>query len=69
MNTSSKIPATDRSTGGPGSSHVNRDKDHEDKAGAHHQNKAAEHKHPNEQKSTGGGTKHEKREPGEGGRS
>ncbi len=68
MTTSSKIPATDRSTGGPGSSHVNHDKPH-DSAGAHHQNKAEEHKHPNEQNSTGGGTKHEKRDLGEGGRS
>ncbi len=68
MTTSSKIPATDRSTGGPGSSHVNHDKPH-DVAGAHHQKQPATRKHPDEQNSTGGGTKHEKREPGEGGRS
>ena len=69
MTTSSKIPATDRSAGGPGSSHVNRDKAPHDSAGAHHQNKQGAHKHPTEQNSTGGGTRHEKREPGEGGRS
>ncbi len=68
MSTSKKIPATDRSAGGPGSSHSNRDKPH-DTAGAHHQDTPAKDKHPNEQKSTGGGTRHEKREPGEGGRS
>ena len=69
MSTSSKIPATDRSTGGPGSSHENRDKPH-DTAGAHHQHTEVEHKHPNEQVSTGGGgTRHEKQKPGEGGRS
>ncbi len=70
MSTSSKIPATDRSAGGPGSSHVNRDAP-KDSAGAHHQNQHEEHKHPRpeEQNSTGGGTKHEKRHPGEGGRS
>ncbi len=69
MSTSSKIPATDRSAGGPGSSHENRDKAPDDHAGAHHQNRKAEKKHPNEQVSTGGGTVHEKRKPGEGGRS
>ena len=70
MTTSSKIPATDRSAGGPGSSDVNRDKAPQDHAGAHHQSRPAPHKHPNEQTSTGGGgTKHEKREPGEGRRS
>ena len=71
MSTSSKIPATDRSAGGPGSSHANRDKGPNNHAGAHHQNqKDAARKHPNEQTSTGaGGTVHEKRKPGEGGRS
>ncbi len=69
MSTSSKIPATDRSAGGPGSSHENRDKGPDNHAGAHHQNQDAERKHPNEQNSTGGGTVHEKRKPGEGGRS
>jgi hypothetical protein len=67
MTTSSKIPATDRSAGGPGSSHSNRDKAPQDSAGARHQHDAAENKHPNEQRSTGGGgTKHEGRHPGEG---
>ena len=69
MSTSSKIPATDRSAGGPGSSHVNRDHQPGDHGGAHHQNEKAARKHPNEQNSTGGGTVHEKRKPGEGGRS
>ena len=69
MSTSSKIPATDRSAGGPGSSHANRDKGPDNHAGAHHQNQEAARKHPNEQNSTGGGTVHEKRQPGEGGRS
>lgn len=71
MSTSSKIPATDRSAGGPGSSHVNKDKPHDaDVAGAHHQNTKVEKKHPaKDDNSTGGGTRHEKREPGESGRS
>lgn len=71
MSTSSKIPATDRSTGGPGSSHANKDKPHDaDVKGARHQNTHVEKKHPaSDDKSTGGGTKHEKREPGESGRS
>ena len=69
MTTSSKIPATDRSAGGPGSSDVNRKKAPQDHAGARHQHDEAEAKHPNEQTSTGGGTVHEKRKPGEGGRS
>ena len=71
MSTSSKIPATDRSAGGPGSSHVNKDKPHDaDVKGAHHQNTHVEKKHPaDDDKSTGGGTKHEKHERGESGRS
>ncbi len=69
MTTSSKIPATDRSAGGPGSSDVNRDEAPQDNAGAKHQHDEASHKHPNEQASTGkGGNIHEKRHPGEGGR-
>ena len=68
MSPSRKIPATDRSAGGPGSSHVNRDAP-EDAHGAHHQDTPAERKHPGEQKSTGGGGNvHEQRRPGEGGR-
>ncbi len=67
MTTSSKIPATDRSAGGPDSSHVDRNKAPEDSGGARHQHNPAVHKHPADQTSTGaGGTKHEKREPGEG---
>ncbi len=71
MNTSSKIPATDRSGGGPGSSHANADKPHDgDVAGAHHQHSPVTKKHPGtEDNSTGGGTKHEKHHPGESGRS
>ncbi len=70
MTTSSKIPATDRSAGGPGSADVNRDKAPEDHAGAHHQHDPASRKHPDEQQSAGqGGTVHEKRHPGEGRRS
>ncbi len=71
MNTSSKIPATDRSGGGPGSSHANADKPHDsDVAGAHHQHSPVKKKHPGtEDNSTGGGTRHEKRRPGESGRS
>ena len=67
--TSSKIPATDRSGGGPGSSHA--DKPHDgDVAGAHHQKTKVEKKHPSESdNSAGGGTKHEKRHPGESDRS
>ena len=70
MNTSSKIPATDRSGGGPGSSHANADKPHEgDVAGARHQHRPVKKKHPStEDNSTGGGTRHEKRDPGESGR-
>ncbi len=70
MNTSSKIPATDRSGGGPGSSHANADKQHDgDVAGGRHQHKPVQKKHPGADNSTGGGTKHEKRHPGESGRS
>ena len=71
MSTSSKIPATDRSAGGPGSSHANKDKPHDaDVKGAHHQSTKVEKKHPAEDdNSTGGGTRHEKRKPGESGRS
>ena len=71
MNTSSKIPAPDRSGGGPGSSHANADKPHDrDVAGAHHQHNQVKKKHPStEDNSTGGGTKHEKHRPGESGRS
>ena len=70
MSTAKKIPATDRSAGGPGSSDVNRDKAPQDHAGAHHQHDEAAAKHPNEQQSAGGGgTVHEKRRPGEGRRS
>ena len=69
MSTSSKIPATDRSAGGPGSSHANRDKGPQDHAGAHHQHETEDRKHPDPQRSQGpGGTIHEKRHPGEGGR-
>ena len=46
----------------------NHDEAPQDSAGAHHQNEAGQHKHPNEQNCAGGGTKHEHREPGEGGR-
>ena len=67
MTTSSKIPATDRSAGGPGSSDHNRKKAPEDHAGAHHQHNDAEHKHPDPQNSAGEhGNKHEHRAPGEG---
>ena len=69
MTTSSKIPATDRSKGGPGSADVDRKKGAKEHAGAHHQHDQGSHKHPDEQNSTGGGTVHEKREPGEGRRS
>ena len=47
MSTSSKIPATDRSAGGPGSSHANKDKPHDaDVKGARHQDTHVEKKHP-----------------------
>ena len=69
MSTSSKIPATDRSTGGPGSSHADKTKPH-DVAGAHHQHTEVEKKHPSDDdKSRGGASKHEKRKPGESDRS
>ncbi len=71
MSTSSKIPATDRSAGGPGSSHADSSKPHDaDVAGAHHQQTPVEKKHPaKDEHSRGGGGKHEKREPGKSGRS
>ena len=70
MSTSEKIPATDRSKGGPGSSHVDTSGKQQDSAGAHHQNKPVDGKHPRDDANSGNhGTKHERREPGEGGRS
>ena len=70
MSTSEKIPATDRSSGGPGSSHVDATAKHKDSAGAHPQNTPAEKKHPREDANSGNhGTRHERHEPGEGGRS
>ena len=70
MSTSEKIPATDRSRGGPGSSHVDATAKHKDSAGAHHQNTPAEKKHPREDANSGHkGTRHARHERGEGRRS
>ena len=70
MSTSEKIPATDRSRGGPGSSHVDSSGKHKDSAGAHHQHTPADKKHPREDANSGhNGTRHEQHEPGEGRRS
>jgi len=69
MSTSEKIPATDRSGSGPGSSHVDNKNKKGDVAGAHHQNEPGDAKHPRDDANSGNhGTKHERREPGEGGR-
>ncbi len=69
MSTSDKIPATDRSQSGPGSSHVGSGDKTQDSAGAHHQNKPADAKHPKDDaRSAHDGNKHERRKPGEGGR-
>lgn len=70
MSTSDKIPATDRSRSGPGSSHIDTSGKNKDAAGAHHQDVPADAKHPrSDANSSHHGTKHERREPGEGGRS
>ncbi|MCQ8242124.1 hypothetical protein [Rhizosaccharibacter radicis] len=70
MSTSDKIPATDRSRGGPGSSHVDSSGKHKDFAGARHQNHEVDRKHPSGEHNGGGaGNRHEKHEIGEGRRS